>query len=410
MKTGINAGKIPGTIISGLLLVLISLVFCQDATRSAEAAVEINQGNDPVTPEVDGVVTGTVTEESSGNPIQDVEMCFQEYGGSYTWNLCNQTDGDGNYSITLSPGIYEARAKISGYAFEYYDDAYNYTHRISVTVSDGQTTPNIDFDLSPGGVITGVVIETGSENPLAGFQMELLFRDGIYQVTQTDANGAYQFTDVPFANDFYVFAWDWPDGGLHSLEFWDNATTWDAVTPVSVTVGSSLRSNINFSLEWLGTVTETVVYTDTGGIIQVDDGEGIVTTIGIPGGAVTQTTAIVYTAIVTPPVEIPAGFTIAGHSFSFTAYQDNLPLDGFTFARPVTITISYSEADLVGIDDDSLLLMVWDADQGAWVDAACGAYDRHMDENWLSVPICHLSDFAWLGATEHKLFLPVMNR
>jgi len=38
----------------------------------------------------------------------------------------------------------------------------------------------------------------------------------------------------------------------------------------------------------------------------------------------------------------------------------------------------------------------WDGD--AWRDAACGeGYDRHPHENWLTVHVCHLTDFGLLG-------------
>ena len=66
--------------------------------------------------------------------------------------------------------------------------------------------------------------------------------------------------------------------------------------------------------------------------------------------------------------------------------------------KPVTITIHYSDADVTGIDEESLVLEYWDEFVGAWMDAACGAYDRHPDENWLAVPICHLTPFALLGS------------
>ncbi len=90
------------------------------------------------------------------------------------------------------------------------------------TVQAGQVTPGIDFALAPGGTISGVVRETGSENPLSGFNVELLFRDGILYVSGTHIDGSYQFKDVPFDTNLYVFAWHWPDGGQHSLEFWNN--------------------------------------------------------------------------------------------------------------------------------------------------------------------------------------------
>ena len=37
-------------------------------------------------------------------------------------------------------------------------------------------------------------------------------------------------------------------------------------------------------------------------------------------------------------------------------------------------------------------------------DAACGAYERHPDEKWLAVPICHLSRFGLFGHS--RVYLP----
>ena len=46
----------------------------------------------------------------------------------------------------------------------------------------------------------------------------------------------------------------------------------------------------------------------------------------------------------------------------------------------------------------------------AWEDAACGAYDRHPDKNWLAVPICHLSQFALFGERDYLIYLPLVLR
>ncbi len=46
-----------------------------------------------------------------------------------------------------------------------------------------------------------------------------------------------------------------------------------------------------------------------------------------------------------------------------------------------------------------------------WEDAACGPYDRNLAENWLSVPICHLSQFGVFGkTTASKIYLPLVLR
>ncbi|MCI0521207.1 MAG: carboxypeptidase-like regulatory domain-containing protein [Chloroflexi bacterium] len=305
---------------------------------------------------------------------------------------------------------YGVRASKDGYAYEFYDDVYNSADRISVTVSAGQITPNIDFDLARGGVITGVVTEAGSGNPLQGFHVELLFPNTIRDVDSTDENGAYRFDAVPLDTLLYVFAWDWPDGGEHSLEFYDNTGGWDTATPITLTAVMTTLANINFQLDRLGVVTETVVSKTTGGVIVNLDSQGTATTIAIPIGAVTETTTFVYTEVPTLTGETPAGFSFAGSLFSLDAYQDNALVDDFGFAAPITVTLHYSEAALGGIQEDSLELRYWDALQAAWLDAACGAYDRHPDEDWLAVPICHLSEFALFGVAEYKVALPLVMR
>ncbi len=75
---------------------------------------------------------------------------------------------------------------------------------------------------------------------------------------------------------------------------------------------------------------------------------------------------------------------------------------------PATITLHYTETDVIGLDEVSLALERWNAVTSAWEDAACGPYDRHPDENWLAVPVCHLSRFALFGEPEHSVYLPLV--
>ena len=83
-------------------------------------------------------------------------------------------------------------------------------------------------------------------------------------------------------------------------------------------------------------------------------------------------------------------------------------LPGFVFSLPVTVTIRYSQADVAGMREDSLMLLYWSG--GAWEDAACGPYGRHADKNWLNLPICHLSPFALFGETVYTIHLPFVSR
>jgi hypothetical protein len=134
---------------------------------------------------------------------------------------------------------------------------------------------------------------------------------------------------------------------------------------------------------------------------------GLTTTVQIPAGAVTQTTDLVYTAQAAPDHPDPPDQTFAGHAFELDAYDGDTLLPGFTFSVPVTITIHYADGDVAGVDETSLELWYWDG--SAWQGAGCGLHDRHPDENWLGVPVCHLSEFALFGR-ERAVYLPLVLR
>lgn len=119
----------------------------------------------------------------------------------------------------------------------------------------------------------------------------------------------------------------------------------------------------------------------------------------------TESTTLVYTPVDTATAL--SGFSFAGHAFDLDAYRNGTLLPGFTFSGSVTVTLHYSDADVAGLDEDSLVLEYWNG--SAWVDAACGDYDRHPGENWLAVPICHLSRFALFERT-YTVYLPLLLR
>lgn len=163
-----------------------------------------------------------------------------------------------------------------------------------------------------------------------------------------------------------------------------------------------------------------LLYREAGDLVRVDPTDGGIftyvdpqnrdTVIYAPGGAVTETTDLLFTPITTTVA--PANFAFAGHAFSLTAYQDGRLQAGFTFATPVTVTVQYSPADVAVVDSSALALMYWNGN--TWVDATttcspASTYVRHPEDHWLSAPICHLSQFALFGPT-HNTFLPITLR
>lgn len=144
----------------------------------------------------------------------------------------------------------------------------------------------------------------------------------------------------------------------------------------------------------------TLVYTDTR--------QGI-TIIQVPSKAVSETILLAYTPVNTATP--PSGLSFADRAFDLDVYRNGTFLSsGIGLSVPATITIHYTETDVIRLDEESLVLGRWGEATSAWEDAACGPYGRHPDENWLAVPVCHLSRFALFGETEHSVYLPLVLR
>ncbi len=135
------------------------------------------------------------------------------------------------------------------------------------------------------------------------------------------------------------------------------------------------------------------------------------TTVSVPTGAVSQTTTLNYAAVTTLNAA-PPDFEFAGKAFNLDAYTNGSPQADFKFDQPIRIRMDYTNADVQGIDENFLRLYFWDDTQ--WVDAATSCspvsvYERHSDENWFAVDICHLTEFA-VFKSSFSLFLPGVRR
>jgi hypothetical protein len=150
---------------------------------------------------------------------------------------------------------------------------------------------------------------------------------------------------------------------------------------------------------------------DTESILVYTDTNQCLTVIQIPRDAVTETILLAYAAANTATT--PSDLAFAGHAFELDAYQNGIFAPGFTFSVPVTITIHYTDTDLAGMDKTTLGLYYWNNNMSKWEDVATtciphSAYDRHPNENWLAVAVCHLSKFALFG--RYRIYLPLVLR
>jgi hypothetical protein len=162
---------------------------------------------------------------------------------------------------------------------------------------------------------------------------------------------------------------------------------------------------------------------ETGGTLIYTDTQGAGVIVSAPTGTVSQTTRLSYERGVTTTVAFstllrgmggsgPSTFLVqVRDDFVLGAYQNGSPRSGSILQEPITVTVRYTDADVAGVNVDTLVLSHWDGSE--WAYAACGLYDRHPDENWLSVPTCHLgSRFALfaLPAEPYRAYLPAIVR
>jgi hypothetical protein len=133
--------------------------------------------------------------------------------------------------------------------------------------------------------------------------------------------------------------------------------------------------------------------------------QGLRTVVQVPIGAVTTETTLLYVPIDT--VTATAGYSFTGRGLELWAYRNvTEPVSDLAFGAPVTVTLTYADANLAGLSEASLFLAFWNADTMAWEPAGCGPAGHNPIENWLAVPICHLSRFALLGLG-NKAYLPL---
>ncbi len=154
---------------------------------------------------------------------------------------------------------------------------------------------------------------------------------------------------------------------------------------------------------------QTIVFTNT-------DDTGV--TIEVPSGAVSETIELVYTSLETPSQPLTNSLTFAGQAFQLDAYLNDILQAGYTFNKPVIITVKYTDDNIQGLITDTLRIFKYKDDN--WHDVAqistdtCTptSYDRSV-ANQLSIGICGLSEFILAGEEMEseqppKIYLPIV--
>jgi PKD repeat protein len=223
------------------------------------------------------------------------------------------------------------------------------------------------------------------------------------------------FTNTTTGDEPITYTWDFGDGvGVSNetsptYQYTDTGTYTVTLTAENAFGSQSVSSTITVGDAYAiiePEVAAALVYTDTAGHL---------TTIEVPAGAVSGTTTIVYTGLEDAPPP-PKFHLFANMAFNLEAYQDGVLVPDFVFNTPVVMTLNYHDEDVTGIVEETLALYYWEG--GVWVDASTtceppSTYERNTAENWLSVGVCHLTDFGLFGESVIPLnyfYLPALAR
>lgn len=160
-----------------------------------------------------------------------------------------------------------------------------------------------------------------------------------------------------------------------------------------------------------GLSTEAVLAPATGGVLA---GDGV--TVTVTAGAVAADVTLALLPLAGPTHAAPNGMTFAGRAFLLTAFTGGVQQEAYAFQQPVMLSLTYTDEDVAGLDENALVLQTWDG--GAWVDAATtctppAAYSRQPEQNRLGLSICHLSEYALMEAAApppRLIYLPLVVR
>jgi len=258
--------------------------------------------------EIGGWISGTVSADGTGSPIQDVHVeIFDSEGSFQTFGV---TDGNGEYTIfnPLPAGSYFAKAVAEPpYLSELHDEiachlGCDVTDGDPVEVVTGATT-DLDFELQTGGFVAGEVSDTVGAG-LEDIHIEIRDTAGFLLTWEpTDPAGIYTTSQVVPPGTYFVSTWN--DQGYVN-EIYDDLDCLgcDVTVGKKVIIASgATTAGIDFELvaggHIAGTVTEEGtgeaiprvrinVYTQGGTLLQRvlpnDDGEYL-TSMGLPSGS-----------------------------------------------------------------------------------------------------------------------------
>lgn len=240
-----------------------------DGVSKKNLAISVTTINGANTPDVNfdlkqgGFVNGKVTDT---NDVGQNSITVEAYeAGTGQWINSSDSNVDGNYSIILPSGIYNLRAVDVGGTFtaSYFDNATSVIDAEPVTVVDAESTNDINFSLTTGSFIAGEV-KDDKNKLLKGIKIDVFDFNTEEWITSTVTrkDGKYR---VSVSTGSYLVSVI-PDNPRFVSAFYNNVSTWNSASPISVTEVKNAE-NINFRLLTNGGIITGIVRDDTGTVL-----------------------------------------------------------------------------------------------------------------------------------------------
>ncbi|MDL9979026.1 MSCRAMM family protein [Microbacterium sp. ASV49] len=195
-------------------------------------------------------ITGVVT-DSSGNPVENALVMAQP-GSAGGYGSGTSTAADGSYSIVgLQPGAYQVQF-LTQYATQnvapgWWKGAQTEAKAKVLTLAAGSVASGISPRLDPGATISGTVTDA-SGSPIPNAQVAVFDSTNLMvEGTWTGADGSFAARGLSADSYRLEFTGQMNDGST-LVEWWKNAATLSAATPITVKRGQSVGGfNIDLS-------------------------------------------------------------------------------------------------------------------------------------------------------------------
>ena len=217
-----------------------------------------------------GKIAGQLVSDADGTPLAGLHVEAFDWVG--TWRQTAVTDANGMFLVGgMDPGDYRLWAwdPSSRFADEWYQDKTSMTAADPIATAAGQVTSGILMRMNRSGSISGKVLDAMSGLPVEGISLMAWAVSGGggsgqsvgYATSASDGT----FSVLGLATGAYIlYAYDFT--GHYLLLYYDNASTLDKATPLSVTQGND-TSGIQMRMSQGGTIIGHVRDAQSGNVL-----------------------------------------------------------------------------------------------------------------------------------------------